>query len=89
MKIRKDFNPRTATVFTTTQIAGICSVSPRMVAKWCDSGALRHYLVPGSKHRRASREQLERFLREHKMECFLPAITPLPVPEIIPEMASA
>lgn len=89
MKIRKDHNPRTAEVFTTSQIAAVCVVAPRTVSKWCDSGKLRHYLVPGTKHRRVSREQFERFLREYKMECFLPAITPLPVPPIVPELASA
>jgi hypothetical protein len=32
-----------------------------------DSGRLRGYRIPGSHHRRTTREHLLRFLKEHKM----------------------
>jgi excisionase family DNA binding protein len=53
--------------FTPGEIAKICSVAPRTVSKWFDSGLLRGYRIPGSKERRIPREQLIKFLKEHGM----------------------
>lgn len=52
----------TKRVFTTGQVAKICGVTPRVVAKWCDSGRLGSYRIPGSQDRRIPREYLHKFL---------------------------
>lgn len=52
-------------VLTTGQVAKICSVAPRTVSKWFDSGQLRGYRIPGSKDRRIPVDQLLRFMKEH------------------------
>jgi excisionase family DNA binding protein len=52
-------------VLTTGQVAKICSVAPRTVSKWFDSGQLRGYRIPGSKDRRIPVDQLVRFMKEH------------------------
>lgn len=52
-------------VLTTGQVAKICSVAPRTVSKWFDSGQLRGYRIPGSKDRRIPLGQLVRFMRAH------------------------
>lgn len=54
-------------VFTTSQVAKVCKVSPRTVSKWFDSGRLKGYRLPGSQDRRIPREYLIRFLKEHGM----------------------
>lgn len=54
-------------VYTTGQIARICHVAPRTVAKWFDSERLKGYRVPGSGDRRVTRESLLAFMREHGM----------------------
>src|SRR3990170_5003007 len=53
------------TVLTTGEVAKICSVAPRTVSKWFDSGQLRGYRIPGSKDRRIPVEHLVRFMRAH------------------------
>jgi excisionase family DNA binding protein len=53
--------------FTTGEIAKICSVAPRTVTKWCDAGMLRHYRIPGTKHRRVLRDDLKQFMAQHGM----------------------
>jgi excisionase family DNA binding protein len=50
---------------TTGQVAKICSVAPRTVSKWFDSGQLRGYRIPGSKDRRIPLAQLVRFMKAH------------------------
>ncbi len=55
------------TVFTTGQVAKICKVAPRTVSKWFDTHKLKGYRIPGSQDRRIPRENLIRFLKEHKM----------------------
>jgi excisionase family DNA binding protein len=50
---------------TTGEVAKLCSVAPRTVSKWFDSGQLRGYRIPGSKDRRIPVEQLVRFMRAH------------------------
>ena len=55
------------TVLTTGEVAKICSVAPRTVSKWFDSGQLRGYRIPGSKDRRIPIEQLVKFMRTHRI----------------------
>lgn len=55
------------TVLTTGDVAKLCSVAPRTVSKWFDSGKLRGYRIPGSKDRRIPVEQLVRFMRSHNI----------------------
>ncbi len=54
-------------VLTTGEVAKICSVAPRTVSKWFDSGSLRGYRIPGSKDRRIPLNQLIRFMKQHNM----------------------
>jgi excisionase family DNA binding protein len=54
-------------VLTTGEVAKICSVAPRTVSKWFDSGQLRGYRIPGSKDRRIPLAQLIRFMQTHGM----------------------
>lgn len=54
-------------VFTTGEVAKICKVAPRVIAKWFDSGRLKGYRIPGSQDRRIPREYLIKFLNEHGM----------------------
>ena len=53
--------------FTTGQVANICGVAPRTVAKWIDSGSLKGYRIPGSQDRRVMRDELIQFMRKHNM----------------------
>ena len=52
-------------VLTTGEVAKICSVAPRTVSKWFDSGQLRGYRIPGSKDRRIPLVHLVWFMRKH------------------------
>src|SRR5438876_5056741 len=54
-------------VLTTGEVAKICSVAPRTVSKWFDSGALHGDRIPGSKDRRIPLNQLIRFMKQHNM----------------------
>ncbi len=54
-------------VLTTGEVAKICHVAPRTVAKWFDRGELRGYRIPGSKDRRIPTSQLVKFMRAHNM----------------------
>jgi hypothetical protein len=54
-------------VFTTGQVAKICKVAPRTVAKWFDTGRLKGYRIPGHPDRRILRADLISFLNEHGM----------------------
>ena len=54
-------------VLTTGEVAKICSVAPRTVSKWFDTGALTGYRIPGSKDRRIPLNQLIRFMKQHGM----------------------
>jgi hypothetical protein len=36
-------------VLTTGEVAKICSVAPRTVSKWFDSGALTGYRIPAAR----------------------------------------
>src|SRR5207253_3919251 len=59
--------PAMKKVFTTRQVATICKVAPRTARKWLASARPRGYRIPGSQHRRISREQLIKFLKQHGM----------------------
>lgn len=52
-------------VYTTGQVAKICTVSPRTVAKWFDTGRLKGYRIPGSRDRRIPHNILINFLEEY------------------------
>lgn len=54
-------------VLTTGDVARICNVAPRTVAKWFDRGELRGYRIPGSKDRRIPLNQLIRFMKAHNI----------------------
>ena len=54
-------------VLTTGQVAKICSVAPRTVSKWFDSGQLKGYRIPGSQDRRIPAEYLRKFLKDNNM----------------------
>ena len=55
-------------VYTTGQVARMCSVAPRTVShNWCDSGRLQHYRIPGTMDRRIPHGALVKFLRDHGM----------------------
>lgn len=56
------------TVYTTGQVAKICHVAPRTVAKWFDAGILKGFRVPMSEDRRIPRLELLRFLKQHGMD---------------------
>lgn len=54
-------------VLTTGQVAQLCAVAPRTVAKWVDSGRLKGYKLPGSQDRRIPARELLAFLESHSM----------------------
>jgi len=54
-------------VFTTGEVAEICSLSQQTVIRCFDSGRLRGYRVPGSKFRRIPRDALIQFMKEHNI----------------------
>lgn len=71
-------------VYTTTEVARLCKVAPRMVTRWYDSGRLKGYRIPGSQEKRFPREYLLKFLREHGLPTedveADPDSTPVPEP---------
>lgn len=54
-------------VYTTGEVAKICSVSVRTVVKWIDSGMLPGYRIPGSQDRRVTAAALEKFAKDNDM----------------------
>ncbi len=53
------------TVFTTGEVAEICSLSQQTVIRCFDSGRLKGFRVPGSRFRRIPRDALIHFMKEH------------------------
>ena len=53
--------------YRVAQVATICDVAPRTVARWIDLGVLQGYRLPASTHRRVSKESLIAFLKERGM----------------------
>ncbi len=60
MKLR---SPKT--VYTTGEVARICSISQQTVIRCFDSGRLRGFRVPGSRFRRIPRDQLVSFMKDN------------------------
>ena len=54
-------------VFTTGEAAKICKVSQQTIIRCFDSGALKGFLVPGSRFRRIPRESLLAFMKENNI----------------------
>jgi len=54
-------------VLTTTDVAKICRVSTRVVAKWNDCGLLKGFTLPNSTHRRFTYNDVETFMDENNM----------------------
>ena len=50
---------------TTGEAAKIMGVDPKEIARLVDSGHLRGYTIPGSKHRRVPRCALAAFMTKH------------------------
>lgn len=59
-------------VFTTGAVGRLLGVSPRKVAMWCDTGALRCYRIPGGNDRRIRRQDLIAFSQDYKLPLTLP-----------------
>lgn len=57
----------TEQVFTTGQVARLCTVGSNTVSHWFDSGLLRGYRIPGSRERRIPRSDLVAFLTHYEM----------------------
>ncbi len=54
-------------ILTTGEVAKICSVAPRTVSKWFDTGQLKGYRIPGSKDRRIPMVSLVKFMKQHQI----------------------
>jgi CheY-like chemotaxis protein len=52
-------------IYTTGDVARFCSVAPRTVSKWFDSGKLKGWRIPGSKDRRVKHDDLVSFMAKH------------------------
>lgn len=50
---------------TTGEVARRCGVTKRTVVKWIESGRLRGYTIPGSRHRRVAAADLAAFMKAH------------------------
>lgn len=55
------------TVFTTGEVADICSLSQQTVIRCFDRGQLHGYRVPGSRFRRIPRDSLIQFMKENNI----------------------
>ena len=53
-------------VYTSGEVAKMCTVAATTVNKWFDSGQLKGFRIPGSRHRRIPRGSLIQFLRNHQ-----------------------
>lgn len=52
-------------VLTTGTVAAWMRISQQAVISQCKSGRLRHFKIPGSKHRRIRRADAEAFAKAH------------------------
>lgn len=52
-------------VYTIAQAARLCGLCDKTLGKAFDLGTLKGWRVPGSRHRRVSRAELLKFMREH------------------------
>lgn len=55
------------TVFTTGEVAQICSISQQTVIRCFDSGRLKGFRVPGSKFRRIPKQNLLEFMNSNNI----------------------
>jgi len=55
------------TVFTTGEVAEICSLSQQTVIRCFDSGRLKGFRIPGSRFRRIPRDALIQFMKENNI----------------------
>ncbi|NLG43425.1 MAG: response regulator [Phycisphaerae bacterium] len=55
------------TVFTTGEVAEICSLSQQTVIRCFDSGRLKGFRVPGSRFRRIPRDAMIQFMKENNI----------------------
>jgi len=55
------------TIYTTGEVAEICSVSQQTVIRCFDSGRLKGFRVPGSRFRRIPRESLIQFMKDNNI----------------------
>lgn len=59
-------------IWTIGQIARVTQVAPRTVVnRWCDTGKLKYYRLPGSLDRRVQHDEFVRFLRKYDMKAAL------------------
>jgi hypothetical protein len=54
-------------ILTVGQVKVLCEVSARTVQKWCDTGLLPHFRIPGSLDRRIRKTDLIAFASQHNM----------------------
>ncbi len=54
-------------LYTVGEAARLLNVAPRTVSKWFDSGALQGHRIPGSLHRRFTKENILSFIEEHDL----------------------
>ncbi len=59
--------PGIKAVYTTGEVARLCSISQQTVIRCFDNGRLRGFRVPGSRFRRIPREQLISFMRSNSI----------------------
>ncbi len=55
-------------VLRTGDVAKLCRVAARTVTKWIDNGSLKGFRIPGSAHRRVTRDDFIAFAKAHGME---------------------
>jgi excisionase family DNA binding protein len=55
-------------LYTTVDVAKVCSVSLRTIIRWVDEGRLPSFRTPGG-HRRVREEDLRGFLERYKIPC--------------------
>jgi excisionase family DNA binding protein len=51
--------------YTTSEVARLCLVSVKTVQRWLDTGLLECWTLPGSRHRRVTRDALVRFAEKY------------------------
>lgn len=52
-------------IYTSGEVSKLCEVATTTVNRWFDSGKLKGFRVPGSRHRRIPRANLIAFLKGH------------------------
>lgn len=67
-------------ILTTGQAGKLAGVGPHAVVKWINSGKLKAFTIPGSKHRRILKTEFDKFATENNLPCAPP---PKPIPQPI------